>query len=106
MNDPKAAVVQKHEAIEQLKTNRRHNEETHGSDTITMIRQEGFPGLTIRPVPSLDHVFCDRRFASRHAKFQEFTMNAGRTPQYVFPTDAADQLNRFAVDPWSSAAIS
>jgi len=66
-----------------------------GRDGISMVAQEG-PTLRRRP-STLEHVCGDRRFRDFEAKFEQFTMNARRAPQWVVLAHLPDQLAQFAV---------
>ena len=69
-----------------------------------MIAQESFPTRGRGPtVP--DHILADRRFSDFDAKYQQFAVNARRTPQRVVAADWPDQCSNLGVNPRTATDI-
>jgi hypothetical protein len=45
------------------------------------------------------HVFRDCRLGDLESKHQEFTVDLGRAPQWIFPAHSADQITQASVNP-------
>jgi hypothetical protein len=61
----------------------------------TMILQESAPGLR-RRLAAVRHVFADAVLADVDAEFEQFTVDAGRTPTRILPAHLADQISDLA----------
>ena len=53
VNELSPAVCKKHQAVDQLEADRRHDEQVHGGNARSMVAQEGRPAL-IRSSGGLD----------------------------------------------------
>src|SRR5215469_2204432 len=83
---------QKH--VQYLKANGRYREEVDRYHTLDLILQEGPPGLRRRLAASR-HVFANAGFADIDSQFQQFAMDARRTPQRIIMAHLANQFLRF-----------
>ena len=48
------------------------------------------------------HVLCDGSLGDINAEFQKFTVNSGRSPQWVVAAHRADQIARLFWNTWTS----
>ena len=62
---------------------------------LSMIVQESAPGLR-RGLAAAHHVFADGALCNVDAQLEQFTMDAGRTPNGVFAAHSADQITDVA----------
>src|SRR5215213_2454828 len=85
---------QKH--IQDLKANRRHDEEVYRYQALDVIIQEGPPPLG-RWFPTAHQILAYAGFADIDAKFQQLPMNARGSPDGIFTAHCSDQLTDF---PW------
>ena len=90
MEDPATVMRQHQEHIENLEPYRWNCEEIDRHHRLDMLVEEGTPGLRGR-LTEPDHVLADAGLADVDAEFEEFTVNARRTPQWVFPAHGPDQ---------------
>src|SRR5215470_17786160 len=79
VNELPPAVCQKHQTVEQLKADRRNNEQVQGANSPCMVAQEGGPSLA-RSSGALDHVLGDGRLGDLDAELEQLAVNPGRTP--------------------------
>jgi hypothetical protein len=81
-----AAPVQSHDydAIEKPEADGRHDEQIHGGDVWRVVTKESLLGLR-PPSPTLGHVFGDGRLCDLKAEFEQFAVDARRSPQRVLP---------------------
>jgi len=91
---------QKH--VKNLEADRRHREEINGDQLLRMILKECPPVLRGHFV-SANYVFADAALSDVEAKFEQFAMDAGCTPQGILPAHLADQVSDLAQNNWSSA---
>ena len=73
------AVRKKHQTVEQLEADRRHDEQIRGGNSRRMVAQEGRPTLT-RSSGAFDHVLGDRRFGDFNAELEQLAMDPRRAP--------------------------
>jgi hypothetical protein len=85
MDDPPSIVSQHPKNIQDLKTNGRHVEEVDRHRGLDVILKEGPPGLRGR-LALARQVLAHNRFADVDAEFEQFSMDAGRTPERIFTT--------------------
>jgi 2-polyprenyl-6-methoxyphenol hydroxylase-like FAD-dependent oxidoreductase len=106
VDDAAAVVAQDNEAVEQAKSDGRHDAEVDGGQRADVVMKEGLPGLRRRLVAAADHVLGDRRFGQVVAEEAQLGLDAWGTPQWVLAAQAADQLTDRGVDlrPARSAA--
>src|SRR3984893_13204086 len=81
---------QKH--VKDLETDRGHSEEVDGDQLLGVILQEGAPGLR-RRLAAAHHVFAHAALTDVDAEFEQFAMDAGRTPTGILPAHLADQIS-------------
>src|SRR6266404_1466014 len=74
-----STVTQEQEPIQQPKGKRRHDEQVHRGDTVSMIAKKGPPALR-RPSPPPGHVLCNACLANIDAELEQFAMDAGCAP--------------------------
>ena len=76
----KAAVMGQHqEHVKNLETDSGKGQEMDGDQLVGMILEEGTPSLRGRFVGA-QHVFADTGLSDVDAEFEQFAMDAGRTP--------------------------
>jgi hypothetical protein len=80
---------QKH--VKNLEANRGHSEEIDGDQLLDMILEEGAPSLRGRFMAA-HHVFADAALSDVDAEFEQFSMDAGRTPSGILPAHLVDGL--------------
>ena len=90
---------QKH--VKNLEADRRHGEEINGDQFLRMIVKECPPVLRGHFV-SADHVFAGAALSDIDAKFEQFAMDAGCTPQGILPAHLADESSKLARNDRSS----
>src|SRR5688500_18522873 len=78
VNDAPALVSQNDKHVQDLKPNGRDREEVYRYQTLTMILK----------------VFAHTALADVYAEFQQFTMNARRTPSWILTAHPANQVAR------------
>ena len=66
-------------------------------DRIGMVAQKRSPGLRRRPAMA-DHIFGDRRLGDLKPKLEQFTVDAGRTPEPVRPAHVSNKLTQLATN--------
>src|SRR5215472_5018542 len=92
MHDPPSVVRQHQQHVQGLKADRGHGEEVHGDHGLDVILQEGPPGLR-RWLPASRHVLAHTSLADVDAEFEQFTVAAWRSPQWVLAAHLADQFS-------------
>jgi hypothetical protein len=98
MHDAASFVRQDDQYEEESTRGGRHDEEVGRCDLPDMIREKRAPRLRGRSsVP--EHVFRHRGLTDVDAEFQEFAVNARRTPQWVGLRHCPNQL----ADVWRNA---
>jgi hypothetical protein len=80
--DLSPAVAHDQQPIKQPKRDGRHYEQIHRRNPIRMIAQERLPALGRRSSPAR-HILGDAGLPNIDAEFEQFAMNARRTPQWV-----------------------
>ena len=91
MYDAPAVVCQHQEHVQDLQTDRRHNEEGERYQRLQVIVDERSPGLRGR-LAAPDHVFADAGLTNVDAEFEQFAVNMRRAPEWIFAAQHADQL--------------
>ena len=66
-------------------------------DRVRMIAQKRSPGLRRWPAMA-DHVLGDRRLGDLEPKLEQFTVDAGGTPEPVLPAHPPNEFAQFATD--------
>src|SRR6267143_2926216 len=90
---------QKH--VKDLETDSGHREEVDGDQLLGVILQKCAPGLR-RRLAAAHHVFADAALTDVDAEFEQFAVDAGRTPTGILPADLADQISDLARNDRSS----
>ena len=91
------------EAVENVKGQRRHGEEIHRGDRLTMIAQEGSPSLCRLMTPWCSpHPAQHRSLRKIEAQHLQFTMNPWSSPGAVLRDHAENDLPQFRADTLSS----
>src|SRR5215813_10149270 len=103
VNELPPAVRKKHQTVEQLEADRRHDEQICGGNSRCLIAQEGRPTLT-RSSGAFDHVLGDGRLGDLDAELEQLAMNPGRTPQPVGAAHLPDQIADLSGDRWTAAS--
>jgi hypothetical protein len=78
--------------IEELEADGSYNEQIDSGDVWRVIAEEGLPALRRWPAPS-HHVFGDGRLGDFDAELEQLTMDTGRAPQRVLPTDPPNETS-------------
>jgi hypothetical protein len=76
------AVAQHQKREQSLKGQGRNHTEINGGDRLRVVSQECLPALRRRPI--LHHVFRDCGLGDLKTKHQEFAMDPGRSPLWIF----------------------
>src|SRR5262249_29419602 len=103
VNELPPAVRKNHQTVEQLETDRRHDEQVRGGNSRSMVAQEGPPTLT-RSSGAFDHVLGDSRFCDFDAELEQFAMEPRRAPQPVGLAHLPDQVADLSGDCWTAAS--
>src|SRR5271165_4142796 len=90
---PVMGQYQKH--VKYLETDGGHSEEVDGDHLREVVLQESAPGLR-RRLAAAHHVFAHAGLTNVDAELEQFTMNAGCTPQGILPAHPADQISDLA----------
>src|SRR5262249_47645945 len=85
------------ECIEEVKTDRRDDEEVHGGNLRRVVAQEGPPSLAGWR-PSFHHVLGDARLRDLKAELEQFAVDARRAPKWIVDADPPDQGAQLGVD--------
>ncbi len=98
VKDTSPVVRNDEETVEDAEGKRRHSEEVHCGNRLTMIAQEGPPSLCRLRTPwRSPHPAQDASLRNIEAKHFQFPMDARRTPGWVLGIHAKDQfVHRFA----------
>ncbi len=89
-----------YEAVQQLKSNGRHDEEIDGRDIMDVVLKECTPGLG-RRFAMPEHVLRHGRLVHRVAEQRQLRLNPRRSPRGVLPRHAPDQATDLCVDLWT-----
>jgi hypothetical protein len=92
VQDATSVMGQHHKHVKDLETDRGHREEIDGDQLLGMILQECAPGLR-RRLAAAHHVFAHAALTDVDAEFEQFAMDAGRTPTGILPAHLADQIS-------------
>ena len=93
VNDSPALVSQNENHVQNLKPDGRDREEVYRYQTLTMILKKSSPRLRGR-LPRPNEVFAHTALADVYAEFQQFTMNARRTPSWIVTAHPPNQVAR------------
>src|SRR6516225_7798809 len=100
MQDPAAVVSQHQEYVQHLKPNGWHREEVDRYHTFDVILQERPPGLR-RWLAASRHIFANAGFADVDAEFEEFAVDARRSPKRVLAAHSPNQLSNLFGHRWT-----
>src|SRR5262245_5521300 len=93
--DDASTMLGEHDEDEQnLETDGVYREEVDGNELGYMIGEERSPRLRWR-LGMADHVFGNGRLGNLNAEFQEFSVNARRSPGRVITTHRSNQIASF-----------
>src|SRR5215208_920116 len=76
-------------------------------DRVSMVAQKCSPGLRWRSAVA-DHVLGHRRLGDLEPKLQQFTVDAGRTPEPVLPGHLPNEFSQLGTNlgtAWSTAKL-
>src|SRR5262249_47169022 len=104
MDDPPAIVSQHQEHVQHLETNCWNGEEIDRHRGLDVILKEGLPGLRGR-LALARHVLAHARFADVDAEFEQFPMDAGRTPKRMITTQLPNEFAHILWNGWSSSLL-
>src|SRR5271167_2413316 len=90
---PVMGQYQKH--VKHLETDGGHSEEVDGDHLREVVLQERAPGLR-RRLAAAHHVFAYAGLTDVDAEFEQFTVDAGCTPQGILSAHLADQISDLA----------
>src|SRR6516164_11107825 len=100
MQYPAAVVSQHQEYVQHLKPNGWHREEVDRYHTFDVILQERPPGLR-RWLAASRHIFANAGFADVDAEFEEFAVDARRSPKRVLAAHSPNQLSNLFGHRWT-----
>src|ERR1700681_399001 len=98
---PSVAENKKREEL--LKTNRRNYKEINRCNAVSVIGQEGLPGLQ-RPISSRYHVLRDCRLGDVEAELEKLTVDVRCTPEQILEPHSSNKIAHLFVDLRSAAA--
>ena len=81
--------------VKDLEADGGYREEVDGDQLLGMILQKSAPGLR-RRLAAVHHVFADAALADVDAEFEQFAVDARRTPTRILPAHLADQISDLA----------
>src|SRR5271165_7583700 len=90
---PVVSQYQKH--VKNLETDGGHREEVDGDHLLEVVLQESAPGLR-RRLAAAHPVFAHTALTDVDAEFEQFTVDAGRTPPGILPAHLTDQVSDLA----------
>ena len=90
---PVMGQYQKH--VKNLEMDGGHSKEVDGDHLREVVPEESAPGLR-RRLTAAHHVFAHTGLTDVDAEFEQFTVNAGRTPQGILSAHPADQMSDLA----------
>src|SRR5271167_3410695 len=90
---PVMGQYQKH--VKHLETDGGHREEVDRDHLREVVLQESAPGLR-RRLAAAHHVFANTALSDVDAEFEQFTVDARRTPARILPAHLAYQISHFA----------
>ncbi len=106
MKDASPVMCNDEEAIEHAEGKRRHGEEVHRGDGLTMIAEKRRPSSCQLGTPRrFPHPAQHGPLRNFEAKHYQLTMNARRTPCGIFSDHAEDEFAQFFVNAFSSHAV-
>src|ERR1700747_3761175 len=91
------------QSIEQPKRDRRHDEEVHCGNALSMVAKERLPSLRGRAPPPR-HMLGHAGLADVDAELEKLSMEARRSPQRVSDAHLAEQPANFQRYGWAAAA--
>src|SRR5450631_3445581 len=86
-----SAVPHDQQSIEQAKRDRRHYEQIHRRDAVSMVMKKRLPALRRWP-SSLHHILGHARLADTDAEPKQLSVDPRRSPQRVGDAHLADKL--------------
>src|ERR1700721_400708 len=92
------------ESMEQPERDRRHDEEVHGGNALSMVAKERLPSLRGRGPPPR-HILGHAGLADLDAELEKLSMDTRRSPQRVRDAHLADQPANFQRYGRSTAAV-
>ena len=90
VDNPTPVMGQYQKYVKDLETKGGHSKEVNGDQLLEVILQEGAPSLRGR-LAAAHHVFAHAGLTDVDAEFEQFTVDARRTPSGVFVAHPADQ---------------
>src|SRR5260370_33011870 len=87
-------MAKNHEGAQELKRDGGHDEQVYGDQVLGVVFEKGSPLLGGRLLVP-DHVLGDRSLRHLYTEFQEFAMDARRTPARVGEAHLTDQIANF-----------
>lgn len=96
-NQVAAVQSDDHEGVKLMIVDGRDSEEIDSSDAVHLAAQKCPPRWAAATRASARHIFRDRRLGDFEAKFEQFAMDARRTPQHIFSGDPLDESNCLAI---------
>src|SRR5262249_12083759 len=96
------AMAHDQQTVEKTKGDRRHDEQVHGDNAISMVAKERLPPLRGRSPPPR-HILGHAGLANVDAELEKLTMDSRRSPQRVGDAHLADQPANFQGH-WRSTA--
>jgi hypothetical protein len=100
MHDPPSVVSQNQEHVQDLKPDRRHGEEVDRHHGLDVILKKSAPVLRRRLPPAHD-VLAHAGLADVDAEFEQFTVDAGRSPERIVAAHLPNQLADFFRHRWT-----
>src|SRR6516225_7231576 len=100
MHDPSSVVSQNQEHVQDLKPYRWHCEEVDRYHCLDVILKECAPGLRRRH-PAARDVLAHASLANVDAEFEQFAVDAWRTPQRIIAAHCPNQLTDFFRHRWT-----
>jgi hypothetical protein len=96
VDDPSAVVAKNDQGVEKLECGGCDNEHVDRGHVAHVVPQEGAPGRGGR-FGSPRHIPTDGGLADFNAEFEQFAVDAGRSPDWVGHAHLADQLPELCV---------
>ena len=101
VNNPSPVEAEHNQSIKQLERRRRHHKHVNRRKIGQVVAQKGPPGRG-GDLGTPRHPSSHRGLADLDAELEQFTVNAGRAPQWVGRAHTADQSSDFCDDLGSS----
>src|SRR5260370_36218899 len=87
-------MAKNHEGEQELKSDGGNDEEVYGDQVLGVVFEKGSPLLGGRLLVP-DHVLADRSLRHLYTEFQEFAMDARRSPARIGEAHLPDQIPNF-----------